>query len=498
MAEIADNPLSNQDGWKNLLTGLGIRGRDKTKSVRADVAPRLTDFDLLNIFMGDGLGSKVVKKKADDMVRAGWEVPGDEEGTLAKAQKNLGVKKVLAHALAMNRLFGGCVVMMDIANSGLPETPYNPERGRPGKLRSLKVFTSPRILFDVTDLGTDPTSPWFEEVERFRILKRYGGEFLVHRSRCLVFKGLPIPDTLDNGADYLDMYWGLSVLDPVFTYLSQYGALLQGFGHLGQEFSVSKLKLSNLEQMVAEGDYTAMEKRMEIIAMTKSLINAVLLGEGEDFNRDNITFSGAPEMLDRFMMALAGAAGYPVSILFGRSAAGLNATGESDTQAYYDDVRSLQETELEPELMKLLTVLNYGEGSPVKPEDLTLTFKPVWEPSQTEQATMRKTVAETDQIYVTMGAISAKEVRASRFANGYSTELTVDDDTEPEEFETDPEDDKKDALALKAAGQIALPPPPVEKGARREALPTPRAGGSKAGSAAPGTTPNNPVPEEDQ
>lgn len=494
------NPLTNEDGWKNLLSGLGLRGRDKTTSVSPALAPRLRDHDLLNIYMGDGLGSKIVKKKADDMVRAGWEIPGDEKGVLKKSQKDLGVKKVLAQALSMNRLFGGCLVMMDIANSGLPDTPYNPERGRPGKLRSLKVFTSPRILFDVTDLGTDPTSPWFEEVERFRIQKRYGGEFILHRSRCLVFKGLPIPDTLDNGADYLDMYWGLSCLDPVYTYLAQHGSLLQGFGHLGQEFSVSKLKLSNLEQMVAEGDYTAMEKRMEVIAMTKSIINAILLGEGEEFSRDNITFSGAPELLDRFQMSLSGSAGYPVSLLFGRSAAGLNATGDSDLQGYYDEVKSLQETELEPELMKLLTVLNYGEGSPVDPKDLTLTFAPVWEPSAKEQADMRKTVAETDNIYVTMGAVSAKEVRAARFANGYSQELSVETDTDPGEYDS-PEEAGKDAEALKKAGKLPVPPilNAAGGGARnahaREST-VPPGPGPKPGTGAPGTTPNNPVPEE--
>lgn len=54
---------------------------------------------------------------------------------------------------------------------------------------------------------------------------------------------------------------------------------------------------------------------------------------------------------------LSGASRIPVTKLFGRSPAGMNATGESDLRNYYDYVDTLREAKLRPILEKLLPVL---------------------------------------------------------------------------------------------------------------------------------------------
>ncbi|MFQ8761936.1 MAG: anti-CBASS protein Acb1 family protein [Intestinimonas sp.] len=53
---------------------------------------------------------------------------------------------------------------------------------------------------------------------------------------------------------------------------------------------------------------------------------------------------------------LSGASRIPVTKLFGRSPAGMNATGESDLRNYYDYVDTLREAKLRPILEKLLPV----------------------------------------------------------------------------------------------------------------------------------------------
>jgi DNA topoisomerase IB len=75
------------------------------------------------------------------------------------------------------------------------------------------------------------------------------------------------------------------------------------------------------------------------------------------FSTHAYSFSGLNEIYESFMLDCAGAAEIPVTKLFGRSPAGMNATGESDLQNYYDSIGQKQEALLRPPLEKLLPVI---------------------------------------------------------------------------------------------------------------------------------------------
>ncbi|MFP3681974.1 DUF1073 domain-containing protein, partial [Pseudomonas sp. SIMBA_041] len=61
------------------------------------------------------------------------------------------------------------------------------------------------------------------------------------------------------------------------------------------------------------------------------------------------------------MLDISGASEIPVTRLFGRSPAGMNATGESDLQNYYEVVQQQQESTLGPILDKLLPIICMSE-----------------------------------------------------------------------------------------------------------------------------------------
>ncbi|MCG6197883.1 DUF1073 domain-containing protein, partial [Anoxybacillus sp. LAT_38] len=76
-----------------------------------------------------------------------------------------------------------------------------------------------------------------------------------------------------------------------------------------------------------------------------------------------------------FMLDIAGACQIPVTKLFGRSPAGMNATGESDMQNYYEVIQQQQESILGPVLDKLLPIMCMSEFGAI-PDDLEYTFNP--------------------------------------------------------------------------------------------------------------------------
>lgn len=452
-----------KDGWANILTGLNGPG-DKGKAGHFLSSRLITRPELAAMYESNGLTTRIVDIVAEDMVRAGWTIGGDEEGDLAKISKDLKLAQQLTLALKWVRLFGGALVVLDIQDGKPWDQPVDPKAKYP--VRAIKVYSAARTIISSSDFSQDTASSWFEEVERFTIKRLYGPTFQVHASRCIVLKGRAIPDTNDLGGYDIDTrYWGQSVMQPLYEATRDLGQFLAGIGHLGTEMTIGKYTISNLEDLVAMNDWKSIRNRIKIIDESKSVIRAVLLGPTEKYERDSLTFTGIPDILDRLMMIVSAYSdGIPVSRLFGRSASGLNSNGEGDSQNYYDTIGAKQSAHLEGPLLSILQRINAGAGSPVKEEDLTVTFLPVWTPSQQELVTMRKTVADTDKVYVDMGILNEEQVFNTRFKGGYTLEYSIEGDWE------EPEEDEGGLLEQVKALQLANgqpgQPPQLPRGAQ--------------------------------
>jgi len=415
------------DGWKNIISGIGITNVDKMANMEVATSKTLTEGDLVELYKGEGIANRIVNIVADDAIRNGWEIPNDKDGKLHAAQQKLGVQQIIGNALRWARLFSGSIVLMIFENSGAMDKQL--ELGGRGKLKALRVYPSTRVRLNALDYVNDPSSPYFETYEYFTILKKDGGDFRVHASRCLVFHGLQFPDTTyTSGQD--EAFWGMSCLQPCWDSLTSLGATNAVIPVLTQEFSIGTYTLSNLEQILMENDTQALYERLSIMAMSKSVLKAVILGKDESFTRNTLQFTGLPEIIDRLFMMLSGISGIPVSRLFGRGAAGQNATGEEDSRNYYDMVKALQIFEVQPNLLKLISYINESIGSPLKEEDISVDFLPVWEPSQLQLVEMLARQAAADQIYIETGVLSQDEVRQMRFSGSYSFNSSLEDISE--------------------------------------------------------------------
>jgi phage-related protein (TIGR01555 family) len=408
--------MTRLDGWVNLLAGLGKRS-DKTKHNDWGGYVLFDDSTLSNLYDGDGLASKIVDVVPDDMTRNGWKIKNDDE-VIKKEMSRLGVRTAINKALKYARLYRGALIVI-ITKNGKLENPLNQTSG---EIKSLRVYSAARIPLISTDIVDDPNSKYFEEIEVFPIYKRDGNIMKVHNSRCLIFKGEVSSDCQELDIKY--RYWGLSTLQKIWQRLANYSAIERGISNLMLEFSVGKYKLSNLAQILSQGKsgVDMCYNRMEIINASKSIINAVLLGENEDYSRDTVSLNGIGDVVDRGMMNLSSVCGIPVTKLFGRSPAGMNATGESDIRNYYDDVSSKQEIILLPELQKIVNLVagyvypqirQTEEGEPI--EEYEVELNPLWEPTEKELAEIGKIEAETDNLNIMNQIYDSEEARKMRF-----------------------------------------------------------------------------------
>jgi hypothetical protein len=422
--------LFRMDGWQNLLSGFGSK-KDKGTVPENSVAGfnRITPVQLGVLYRTNAEIRNAIDMPAEDMTRCGFEVEGDD-GTLYKAFQGIHGPAVFKQALQHTRLYGGAIVVLDIEGAGSWDTPWNPKNG--GKIRRLVEYPRTRVNLAAMEVSKVPGSQYFDDFEMWSIFGASGTPFSVHASRILVFKSGSRVDILEPGYTDYERYWGLSEVYRGLDDAYGFGTTKQGTSHLMKECSVAKYRLSNLENLVAENDWQSLDNRLEAIDMQKSVVNGVFLGEGEEYTRENVTFSGVPEIWDRQMMAVSGAYRVPVTKMFGRSAAGMNATGEGDDDNYNAYIAGLQVTQELPPLLRLMECLN-ALLKIVKPDTkemdarLSINFNPLSTRDQLKDAQVREAMSRADRNYVEAGILYPEDIIRNRFQGGYKVDTTVEE-----------------------------------------------------------------------
>lgn len=462
------NKIMHMDGLANALTGLS-GAQDRTSHHQFVWDYMRPDNELTAIWAGGGIGRKICTSRPDDMLRAWITVPKDTDGKILKALDKLQVRTHLRDLLYWTELYrGGVMVLGGLDTSTDMEKPMT-KATKP--LAWLKVYPASRILNTNVDLEADPKSPYFEDFSVFQLQKRFpvDGNTIsrVHHDRCIVSKGIPMPEDKDTTFEYTYLYWGMSRLQSVFQELANASSVQKCFGNLVQESTIAMMKIQGLAEILANDD-TAPEKLntlMNAIARMKSILNMVLVSEGDELKRDSLNTSGWMDVAMMFRQEVAAAADSTIPRLYGIPSSGLGGGG-SDEEAkknYNDSIQADQETRLRPMLQVLIGHVARELGMP---EDIEFKFNPLSTPTEKEIVEIRKIVAETAKIYVDMNSLDpVLEVRKSHFGgNSYSREIVLDQSLSSDDFE--PQDTippVPPVPAPKVPGQKPVPTVPMPK-----------------------------------
>lgn len=430
-------PTFHNDSLANALSGFGGR-QDRTVYSNYLRSHMRDDTELTNIYTGGGLGRKIVSCRPDDMIRSWIQFPGDPDGKILAALDKLQVRTHLKNLLTWTGLYrGGIMVLGGMDSAQSVEEPVSKNANRP--ISFLKVYPASLVLNTNTDLVTDPRSPYFEDIEHFRIQRRFAvngaGEFRVHASRCIVSKGIPVPEDLNSAEEWKYLYWGMGRLQAIFEQMSNSDSTQKAFANLIHEATISVQKIPGLMELLAGSDdaKASLNTVMDTIARAKSVLNMILLPEGGEFSRDSLAMTGWRDAAMIFREELAAVAEIPVPRLYGIPSAGLGGGGADDqaSKNYNASIQADQEIKLRPIIARLVEFVGPSVG--MKPDE-PFEFRPLSTPSEKEIAETRKIVADTDKVYVDMGALDAvEEVRESRFGGTkYSMETKLSPNFDPD------------------------------------------------------------------
>lgn len=417
--------LVRTDGWFNLLTGMGTTNFDKRTRTTIGNAERFDRQTLMEVYRGDGIAKRVIQVPAKDMVREWIKVTGDTEGLIVRKMNALATKPLVKEALYWARLFGGSIVLMLIEDGQELDQPVKENLIK--DITGLQVYDRYDVDWTAQDLYDDPMDPKFGLPEIYNVSNRSTGErFPVHATRVLRFDGETVPKIVQRE----NQGWGDSIIVGIYDRLRGLGDTYAGIETIVTEFIIGKLGIKNLTSMIGSKEGTKLvQDRLQIMDMSKHMLNTILLDSGEEFDRVAASGTqGLATLTTKLELALCAVAGIPYIKLYPEQSKGMGSEASGNVRLYYDDIHSDQEDNLAPQLHTLARYIQLSKDYEFKGVELEawdIEFMPLWQPTEKEKAEARKFTAETDDLYFTMG-LPGEVIIFNRFGGDtYSSDITL-------------------------------------------------------------------------
>lgn len=416
-----------EDGYVNLLNKYGTN-QDNSEAYKFEREPVIPDMQLTGLYEGNGLFSKIIDTPAEEALKHGFDLnlKSDEVNAFVEdALDDLEWEEKAATAIKWARLYGGALIVMLIDDGRGLEEPVDWEHIR--SIDELRVYERSIVQPDYASLyqqdyggkGVGNRVSKFGQPEYYYVSSIYGS-FKVHESRCLVFRNGVLPEQTSN-ATYL--FWGMPEYVRIRRALRETVTAHTDSVKLLERSVQAIYSMKGLASLLTTDDgENQVLKRLQLVDTSRGLLNSIAIdSEGEQYDFKTFQFSGVKDVIDATCNMLSALTNIPQTILFGRSPAGMNATGDSDFESYYNFVEKIQRLMLKRNLRTLLDVVfraGIASGDVAEEPDYKLEFKPLWSLSDTEQAAVDQTKAQTAlvkaqtaQAYVDMQALDPTEVR---------------------------------------------------------------------------------------
>lgn len=416
------------DGYVNMMNKYGT-SKDTTEGYRFRAEPVVPDELLTMYYEGNGLFAKIIDTPAEEAIKHGFTLESTKDQKIedfyTEALDELDWEETAMTAIRWARLFGGSIAVMMINDGRGIDEPLDWRNIR--SIDDIRVYDRSVIQPDYQSMFSyDPRDPFRTRGSRLGMPEFYHvtsrtGTFTVHDSRCLVFQNGILPENTTNSIYQL---WGI----PEYVRINRairdaevaHGSATKLLDRSVQ--AVYKMKDLAAELATEEGEDRVL-RRLQTIDMARGLLNSITIdSEGEDYDFRQFQFSGVSDVIDSTCNFLSALTSIPQTILFGRSPAGMNATGDADLENWYNYLERIQKRMVKKNLRYLLSVIfqaGVRTGEVDEVPKIKVVFNPLWSLSDTEQADLDQkraqtqfTRAQTAQLYIDKQVIDPSEVRA--------------------------------------------------------------------------------------
>lgn len=380
------------DTFENQLARLGSASSNIISAATYPLTRLTQNYMLLNsLYRNSWICNKIVNIIPEDMMKNGWsitaELKPEDADRISKLERRTLVKEKILECLYWGRLYGGAGAIMIIdGHEDKLEEPLGYDDIMPNSFCGLMVVDRWSGIYPSLELITDHRDPELGMPKYYEVKDNATQRLIskVHHSRVLRFTGKKLP----FWEEVAEINWGSSIMEHVYEELVKRDSTSWNIASLVFQANLLVDRVDGMDQLLAATDPEVQRNFYNVKSaqnQMRSNNGMMIIGKDEEISAINYTFSGLHEISESQMTDISGAADIPVTRLFGRSPAGMNATGESDLQNYYDMVAQQQETKLKPKLNKLMPVLFMSEFGYI-PDDLDTKFNPIATPTEDKVA----------------------------------------------------------------------------------------------------------------
>lgn len=351
-------------------------------------------------YMTSWEAQKIIDIPIQDALREPVQIEGlqqDDADRLWDAYEAYNCERQLRRALTQERLLGGSGLLP------IWERPCNEETA--DKLDYSTLMRGDLKAFNVIDVArmsrptynTDPFDPDYDKISCVQV-----NSTVVHASRMCIFDGDPLfnraSQTTMQNYRYNPCGFGESKLATLYDLLIRVTGTQQGAYHLVNLASCLVMSVSQLRALNAVG--SPAKAKLEELAEQLSIYRAGIVDAKDvEFKQHSASFGSVPELVMSFLQILSAGSDIPATRFLGQAPGGLNATGDSDLENYYNGLRSWQRVYLLPRQLKIFNWLGatlWGWNTWLaKSKDMELVYPPLWNLDAVQQS-------QVDSAYSTM------------------------------------------------------------------------------------------------
>ncbi|MCZ8516839.1 DUF1073 domain-containing protein [Paenibacillus filicis] len=423
------------DSFSNPIARMGFGTPNLLEGTNYVMTRATLNYNLMNtLYRSHWIVRRIIDTIPEDMTR-NWitvnsQMDPEDIRKIDKAWKKNGLKSKILHGLKWGRLYGGAVgIIMIKGHEDILDQPLDFDTIMPGSFAGLTVVDRWSDAYPSLELVEDIDSTEFGLPLSYQVTLEGGKLIHVHHSRIIRFSGRKLP----YWEELAEVHWGASEVEVVFDELKKRDNTSWNIAQLVFLANLRVMKIGDLSEVLAIGNAQAQQDLYNTLQMQNWLMSNMgiyVMGNQDGFETHQYTFSGLNDIYESFMMDVAGACQIPVTKLFGRSPAGLNATGDADMQNYYETIQESQETVLAPVLDKIIPIICMSEFGAI-PDDIDYTFNPIRTPTDKETAELSAKKSEAILEAFNSGVISQKitlkELKALSTTTGMFTNITDED-----------------------------------------------------------------------
>lgn len=424
------------DAFSNVLARLEAGTPNLLEGTEYSLQRMSRDFNTLNaLYRESWIVRRIIDVIPADMLKNWITITSgldpDVEKRLSLTLRHTQLIDKLKRGMQWGRLYGGALGVMLVKHQGYDlSQPLQLDWIMPGDFAGLLIFDRWNGVNPSSELIEDISDPDYGYPKYYTVTDPAGGGSVkIHHSRVIRFTG----NTLPFWEEIAEMQWGASVVESIFDELRKRDNVSWNIAQLTFMANIRVLKMQDLGQLLAATDNESQAELLRTLEAQNMLLNNMgmqVMDAADGLETHQYTFGGLADCYQQFIMDISGAAEIPVTRLFGRSPSGLNATGESDLQNYYDMIAEKQESYLRPILNKVLPPFIISTLGSL-PDDFDFEFDPVAEPSDKERADLAKCGTDNVVAAYNAGLISQrtalKELKQQSERTGVWTNITDED-----------------------------------------------------------------------